>query len=71
MNNSKDNLTPCDRCGKISVKFYAHLVDEDECYWHFSHYCSAINGDIHSGMFDTEQEAIDAWNERIDRQEQS
>ena len=62
-----DNLIPCDRCGKTNVKFYAHLFCEDECDWRFMHYCSAINGYIDSGRFDTEQEAIDAWNYRAEK----
>lgn len=69
MKQDVDNLLPCDRCGKTSVNIYAHPICENEHWWHFTHYCSAINGHMHSGYFDTEQEVIDAWNERVDRQE--
>ena len=70
MNIYQDNLIPCDRCGKTNVKFYARPVEENEHWWRFSHRCSVINVDMYSGYFDTEQEAIDAWNYRTNRQEQ-
>ena len=62
MSNNKNDLVPCDRCGKTNVDFYTQFVDEDECYFRFLHYCNAINGHIDSGWFDTKQEVVDAWN---------
>lgn len=71
MSYSEDNLIPCDKCGKTNVNFYAKLVDEDECYFHFMHYCSAINCYINSGWFDTKQDAINSWNYRANKRKEN
>ena len=57
---TKGDLKPCPLCGAESSVACTFTDTLDDLYW----YCFCINDCVESRMYDTESQAVAAWNRR-------